>query len=211
MKTNDPSDCGERPDGWPVPLRGVTESIVATYGPNDRWNMAALGLHAPIAPDEPVTATTWGNTRTKRNFHRQNSGVIQFTDDPREFVAAAATIYEQPEPVLDASHAWVAVEATPIDQGTDGGTEWIKWELQPDVEGATVRSTVVPTINRGFGAVIDATVAASRLDVPAFETAVLLDRLEYFAETVEKCGGPTEKEAFDHLTEVSEWRSYDRK
>ena len=52
---------------WPVDLRGVTESIVATLGPNDRWNMAALGLHAPDDSGEPVTATTWGNTRTRRN------------------------------------------------------------------------------------------------------------------------------------------------
>ena len=66
----------------------------------------------------------------------------------------------------------------------------------------------VPTINRGFSAVVDATVACSRLDVAAFDTDVLLDRLDYFAETVKKCGGPREVEAFETLSAETEWRSY---
>ncbi|MFC6737614.1 DUF447 domain-containing protein, partial [Halolamina salina] len=41
----------DAPDGWPVPLRGVTESVIATMGPNGLWNLAALGLHA----GDPVT------------------------------------------------------------------------------------------------------------------------------------------------------------
>ena len=192
---------------WPVDLRGVTESIVATLGPNDRWNMAALGLHAPDKPGEPVTATTWGNTRTKRNFHRQGGGVVQFTADPREFVDAAVTICEEPEPVLPNADAWVEIEAEAVDSGTDGGTEWERWELRPTAEG-TVDSSRPLTINRGLYAVIDATVAASRLDVPSFDTDVLVDRLRYFEETVEKCGGPREREAFATLSSESGWREY---
>ncbi len=157
---------------WPVDLRGVTESIVATLGPNDLWNMAALGLHAPTEAGEPVTATTWGNTRTKRNFHRQGGGVVQFTADPREFVDAAVTIREESEPVLPHADAWVEINAESVDSGTDGGTEWERWELRPTEAGTVDRSRPL-TINRGFHAVVDATVAASRLDVPAFDTDVL--------------------------------------
>ncbi|MGM0605254.1 MAG: DUF447 domain-containing protein [Halobacteriota archaeon] len=192
---------------WPVTLRGVTESIVATLGPNDLWNVAALGLRAPTAADQPVTATTWGNTRTRRNFRRRGGGVVQFTVDPREFVDAAMTIREEPEPVLPNAAGWVEVSVSELDRGTDNDTEWVRWALTPVDGTATVRRTAVPTINRGFNAVIDATVAASRLSVPAFETATLLDRLEYFEQTVETCGGPVEREAFERLCEVSEWRS----
>ncbi|WP_253736400.1 DUF447 domain-containing protein [Halohasta salina] len=192
---------------WPVELRGVTESIVATLGPNDLWNMAALGLHAPDEPDEPVTATTWGNTRTKRNFHRQGGGVVQFTADPREFVDAAVTIREDGEPLLPNADAWVEIEATSVDSGTDGGTEWERWELQPTAAG-TAESSRPLTINRGFYAVIDATVAASRLDVPSFDTDQLVERLRYFEETVEKCGGPREREAFATLSSETGWREY---
>ncbi|SEI99514.1 DUF447 domain-containing protein [Halohasta litchfieldiae] len=192
---------------WPVDLRGVTESIVATLGPNDRWNMAALGLHAPDELGEPVEATTWGNTRTRRNFHRQGGGVVQFTADPREFVDAAVTIREEDEPVLPNADAWVEIEATSVDSGKDGSTSWEQWELRP-TEAGIVEGSRPLTINRGFYAVIDATVAASRLEVSAFETATLRDRLAYFEETVEKCGGPREHEAFETLSEETGWREY---
>ncbi len=194
--------------GWPVELRGVTESIVATLGPNGLWNMAALGLHAPDQPSEPVEATTWGNTRTRRNFHRQGGGVVQFTADPREFVDAAMRIREETKPVLPAADAWVAVDAESVARGEEGATMWERWQLRP-VEPGTVEKSRPRTINRGFYAVIDATVAASRLDVPSFETDTLLDRLAYFEETVEKCGGPAERAAFETLSEASGWRKRD--
>ena len=194
---------GEGAD-WPVTLRGVTESVVATLGPNDRWNQAALGLHAPDDDGAPVTAVTWGKTRTRGNFERRGGGVIQFTTDPREFVDAALDVTETDEPVRDGAAAWVEVDARRIEEGVDEGTEWVRWALTP--RSATVRDTVVPTINRGFYAVVDATVAASRLDVSAFDTATLLDRLDYFAETVERCGGPAEREAFDRIDDLTGWR-----
>lgn len=193
-------------DEWPVALRGVTESVSATLGPNDRWNMAALGLHAPDDAGDPVTATTWGSTRTKRNFHRQGEGVIQFTPDPREFVDAAVTIREEPDPVLPHADAWVEVAVTAVDSGKQDGTEWEQWELRPTETGTVERERPM-TINRGFYAVVDATVAASRLDVAAFDTAMLLNRLQYFETIVEKTGGPNERAAFETLSAVTEWRS----
>jgi hypothetical protein len=195
-----------RTDGWPVALRGVTESVVATLGPNDRWNQAALGLHAPDGPGDPVTAVTWGRTRTRGNFERRGGGVVQFTADPREFVDAALDVTETDEPVRDGAAAWVEVDAERIDAGEDGGTEWVRWALSPVPDSATVRERTVPTVDRGFYAVVDATVAASRLDVPAYDTDTLLDRLAYFAETVERCGGPAEREAFARVDDLSGWR-----
>ncbi|MFC5367328.1 DUF447 domain-containing protein [Salinirubrum litoreum] len=200
---------GDSPTGWPTPLRGVTESVVATLGPNDLWNLAALGLHAPDSSSESaseyVTATTWGRTRTYRNFRRRGGGVVQFVTDPRDFVDAALTIREESEPVLASADAWVEVAVEAVDSGESGGTEWTEWRLEPTDSG--VEQQGVRTINRGFAAVIDATVAVSRLDVDAYDTEVLLDRLDYFAETVERCGGPAEREAFERVDAVSDWRS----
>lgn len=193
------------PDGWPVDLRGVTESVVATLGPNGRWNVAALGLHAPDAPDDPVTARTYGRTRTWRNFTKRGGGVVQFTVDPREFVDAALTVREEPEPVLPGADAWVEVRATEVDRERRGDTIVRTWALEP-VESAVV-SERVPTVNRGFGAVVDATVAASRLDVPGYDTAALLERLRYFADVVDRCGGPVEREAFARIDEATGWRA----
>jgi len=194
---------------WPVGLRGVTESIVATLGPNDLWNMAALGLHAPSEDDEEsdggVTARTYGRTRTWRNFTERGGGVVQFTVDPREFVDAALTVREEPDPVLPNADAWVEVHAEEIGAEETGEITVRTWALTP-VDHA-VRSKRVPTVNRGFGAVVDATVAASRLDVPAYDTAELLDRLQYFADVVDRCGGPAEREAFARIDEATGWRA----
>jgi hypothetical protein len=198
-------DTASRPDGWPVALRGVTESVVTTLGPNDRWNVAALGLHAPTDSGDPVTARTYGRTRTWRNFTERGGGVVQFTTDPRTFVDAALTVREVDEPVVDAADAWVEVTATEVGSETEGDTTIRTWALEP-IESA-VRAERVPAINRGFGAVIDATVAASRLDVPGFDTGELLDRLAYFADVVDRCGGPAEREAFARIDEATGWRS----
>lgn len=186
-------------DDWPVALHGITESVVTTLGPNEKWNVAALGLHAPGDVDEdesdnPVTATTWGQTRTWRNFEHRGEGYVQFTRDPELFVEAALGIYEVDSPVLDDAHAWVTVEIQKRDEGNEGGTQWVEWALNPVDVG--VEQRVVPTFNRGYAAVVEATVHASRLDVDAYDSDVLRDRIDYCESVVERCGGPAEIRAF---------------
>lgn len=203
--------------GWPVRLEGITESVVTTLGPNDRWNCAALGLHADEnggdtreggeagerggadGASAAVTARTWGRTRTWRNFRERGDGYVQFVTDPVIFTEAALSIREEETPTLDAAAAWVRADVEEIDAGESDGTPWVEWALSPREFG--VRRRVVPTIDRGHGAVIEATVAASRLDVTAYDTAELLDRLSYFESVVERCGGPREREAFSLLVD----------
>jgi len=205
--TRDERDGGERawapendaPEGWPVALRGVTESVVATKGPNGLWNLAALGLHA----GDPVTAETYGNTRTRRNFERRGGGVVQFVADPRAFVDAALTVREAPDPVLPSADAWVEVEAACVGSRTEGETTIREWELRPG-EGEVVRERAT-TINRGFGAVVEATVAASRLGVAGFDDAELRDRLDFLAAVVDRCGGAREREAMAAVAAASDW------
>jgi len=186
---------------WPVALRGVTESVATTLGPNDRWNVAALGLHA----GDPVTARTYGRTRTWRNFSERGGGYVQWTRDPVEFTEAALAVRELDDPVLDSADAWARVTVTERETTADAGTQVVTWELTP-VEAAVERETV-PATNRGYYAVIEATVAASRLDVDAYDTDTLRERLAYFAEVVETCGGEREREAFARLEELvdAEW------
>jgi hypothetical protein len=209
-------------DDWPVEWAGVTESVTTTLGPNDRWNVAALGLRAPAGAETetgdggtgrvsaeagregPVTATTWGNTRTRRNFEREGGGVVQFVTDPRDFVDAALSVREEDDPVLDSAAAWVHVDAERLASETVEGTVKERWALEPTA--STVRERRVPTVDRGFAAVVDATVAASRLDVESYETDDLLDRLEYFAGVVDSCGGPRVREAFARVDEYADWR-----
>ncbi|WP_256299860.1 DUF447 domain-containing protein [Haloarchaeobius salinus] len=200
MSDGDPT-ATDGDDGWPVALRGVTESVVATRGPNGRWNVAALGLHA----GDPVTARTWGRTRTRLNFDRRGGGVVQFTRDPVDFTRAALDVYEREEPVLDSSQAWARVEAEHVTTGDDGDTEWAEWQLHP-VESAVTSRPVEP-VTRAFGAVIEATVAASRLDVPGYDETTLRQRLSYFEAVVERCGGQREREAMALIGSLTDWKT----
>jgi len=193
------SDEGTPTATWPVALSGVTESVVTTLGPNGLWNAAPLGLHA----GKPVTARTWGNTRTRRNFHRQGEGYVQFIDDPVVFADAALSIVEFEEPILESACAWARVVVEQVDAGSEGDTDWEEWELRPSESG--VERETVPTIDRGFGAVVEATVAASRLEVAAYDEAELRDRLAYFESVVDRAGGPREREALERVREHSSW------
>jgi hypothetical protein len=184
---------------WPAALRGVTETVTTTLGPNGLWNAAALGVHA----GDQATARTWGRTRTRGNFERRGEGYVHFVDDPVLFVEAALGIEEREEPVLPEAAAWARVEVERVDAGTEGGTEWVEWALLP-VEAVTVRGEV-PTINRGFGAVVEATVAASRLDVDGYDRSVLTERLAHLRSVVQRCGGDPEREAMARLVALSDW------
>jgi hypothetical protein len=184
---------------WPVDLVGVTETVTTTEGPDGRWNAAALGVHA----GDPATARTWGRTRTRRNFDRSGEGYVQFTRDPVLFVEAALDVREADEPILDAADAWVRVAVTRADAGTDGGTEWVEWELAP-VEAGVERRTV-PTTNRGHAAVVEMTVAASRLGVETYDDERLRARLDYFAEVARTCGGGAEHRAVERVADLSAW------
>ncbi len=187
---------------WPVDLSGVTESVVTTLGPNDRWNVAALGLFA--ADDGRVTARTWGRTRTRRNFEERGEGYVQFTRAPVDFVEAACSIREEDAPILDSADAWARVAAEASDAGTTDGTRWIEWTLSP-VE-SNVERRAVPTTNRARCAVVEATVAASRLDTPGYDDAALRERIAYFESVVDSCAGERERSAWERFEELVEWR-----
>jgi hypothetical protein len=185
------------PVGWPVGWEGVTESVVTTLGPNDRWNVAALGLFAPDEPTDPddrVRARTWGRTRTWRNFRERGEGYVQFTRDPVDFVEAACTVREADRPVLASADAWVHVTVAAVGEGEEGDTRWVDWTLSP-VE-ASVERRVVPTVDRAHAAVVEATVAASRLGVPGYDEEELRERIAQYGSVVESCGGERAREAW---------------
>jgi hypothetical protein len=202
-------DAYEPAARWPVDLRGVTESVVTTLGPNERWNVATLGLE--VGEDQVVdgeraqpvvTARTWGRTRTRRNFQARGEGYVQFTPDPVDFVEAAMDIREEDDPVLERTSAWARVEVLRAGEGVTDGTEWVDWRLTP-VE-SVVREETVPTINRGYNALVEATVVASRLDVEGYDREVLEGRLEYLLDVVRRCGGEREHVALERFENLLE-------
>jgi hypothetical protein len=149
-----------------------------------------------------VTARTWGRTRTWRNFTERGRGVIQFVTCPQQFVDAALSIREFSDPVLQNASAWVRVDVTELADGAEGDTQWVDWALHPTEFEISERT--VPTFNRGYGAVVEATIAVSRLDVPNYDRERLLDRLRWLETVVDRAGGPAEREAFAKIREYAD-------
>lgn len=200
--------AGESVEGWPAELAGVTETVTATHGPNGSWNHAALGLDAgetPLRGSYAVTARTFGRTRTRRNLEDRGEGYVQFTRDPVDFVEAALGIHETAGPILERTDAWARAEAEAVDRWDESGTEVVEWRLTP--VQAAVRRRSVPTIERGFAAVVEATVVASRLEVDAYDEGVLLDRLAWLESVVETAGSERHRAAFERIDELVGWRS----
>lgn len=203
---------GERVEGWPARLAGVTETVIATEGPNGRWNQAALGISPPEdgpdaidrGSDSAATARTFGRTRTRRNLAAGRPASVQFTRDPLDFVEAALGVYETEAPILESADAWTRVDVEEQGRTDDHGTEVVEWSLEPIESGA--RERVVPTTDRGRAAVIEATVHASRLDVDAFDEGELLDRLAWLADVVDAAGDERSRTAFDRVDEHVGWR-----
>lgn len=203
---------------WPVDLRGVTETLVTTEGPDGRWNVAPLGVHAPEddrkGGENHPTARTWGRTRTWRNFREQGEGYVHFTRDPELFVEAALGIVEQDGPILSGADAWVRVDVEKIESrqegetrgehstrdGHEGETLWTDWRLLACE--SEIQSRRIHSFNRGYAAVVEATVAASRLDVDTYDTDTLRERIAYLEDVCQRCGGPPEQAAFERLREL---------
>ncbi|MFB6132936.1 MAG: DUF447 domain-containing protein [Halanaeroarchaeum sp.] len=184
---------------WPVDFDGIAETVTFTRDPDGRWNVAALGVRA----GDPATARTWGKTTTRRNFERTGRGVVAFVDDPVLFVEAALTERKADSTDLDGVAAAVTVTVEAVDRGRSDGTGWVDWSLEP--RDGEVRRRSVPVTNRGFNAVVEMTVAASRLDVSVHDTATLEERLAYFEGVVETCGGDRERDALELVRSVVDW------
>ena len=189
------------PGAWPTAICGITETVITTRGPNGRWNAAALGLHRDAAR---VTAQTYGRTRTWRNLRADGRGVINLITDPLQFVRAALSVYEPPEPVLSGTAAVIEVTAAATREWSEDETQMTLWELEP--AWVRIREWWLPTYRRGRTAVIDATVAASRLDVPGEDPAALCDELRRCAAIVERTGSPTDRAAFEKIDALTGWR-----
>ncbi|HET7323025.1 MAG TPA: DUF447 domain-containing protein, partial [Halococcus sp.] len=119
------------------------------------------------------------------------------------FTESALSILERSSPIHPAVEAWARVAVEQTGEGESGETHWEDWKLRPTE--ASIESEIVPTTNRGYGAVIEATVVASRLSVDAYDTDELRECLHYFESVVETCGGEREREAMARIGELTAW------
>jgi len=180
---------------FPFEIEGIVEVIITTFDTLAGWNVALLGLQG----GERITARTWGKTKTRENFHKGGDAYIHFTRDSFLFVEAALCIKEQKTPHIEEAYAWGKIKVNSIDKGKDGKTEWEDWSIEI-IEEEIIKKEI-PIINRGYNAIIEATVVASRLRI-SDNRSKDLEYIGKLLEIVERCGDDRDREAKNLIEEL---------
>ena len=175
---------------------GISEVIVTTLSDDGAPNAAPIGLHCK---DGRLFLRLF-NSKTLDNILEKPVAVANIVDDPVLFVRSALSDIEPDEfelieeiPVLKGALAWICFDCKCKKVGKISVVE-----LTP-VSGAIVRKTIKP-VNRGFNAVIEASVDATRYVI--FKEKNYLDSIADYDKLVKKCGGAREKEAMRILYEL---------
>ena len=175
---------------------GISEVIVTTLSKDGVPNAAPMGLHCK---DGRLFLRLF-NSKTLDNILEQPVAVANIVDDPVLFVRSALSDIEIDEfeliegfPVLKGVLAWIRFDCKCRKVGKISVVE-----LTP-VSGAIFHKTIKP-VNRGFNAVIEASVDATRYVI--FKEQKYLDSIGDYDKLVKKCGGVREKEAMRMLYEL---------
>lgn len=174
---------------------GISEVIATTISQIGKPNAAPIG----IISDGNLHAEIYTNTQTYANVKTAKKLVANIVDDPLLFVLSAFTDLPLEEfcmgddvPVLKDAKAWIIFECIMEDH-----PERATVNLRP-LRGKIIQRSIQP-ISRGFNAVIEATVHATRY--LAMKDPKYLRQIEHYEEIVRKCGGRREKEAMRKLKE----------
>jgi len=170
--------------------------IFTTISPDGVPNAAPIGLHMK---DGRFFARIY-NSKTLDNILEKKAAAANIVDDPVLFVQSALSDI-QPDnfefysgfPVLKDALGWIIFDCKCRKGETISVVELLPVEAQ-------IKHRQIQPINRGFNAVIEATVEATRYVV--LKDKKYLDRIEYYDTIVQKCGGFREKEAMKLLFDL---------
>lgn len=172
--------------------------IFTTISPDGVPNAAPIGLHMK---DGRFFARIY-NSKTLDNILGKKAAAANIVDDPFLFVESALSDMHPDNfdliggfPVLKDALGWII-----FDCKIRKGETISVIELSP--VDAQIKHQQIQPINRGFNAVIEATVEATRYVV--LKDTKYLDRIEYCNTIVQKCGGSSEKEAMKLLFDLIE-------
>lgn len=175
---------------------GISEIILTTLSPDGVPNAAPMGLHRKGGR---LFAGIY-NSKTLDNILSKPIAAANIVDDPILFVQSALSDVK-PErfefvdgfPLLKDALGWII-----FDCACKKGEKISVVELSP-VKGKIIERKLQP-INRGFNAVIEAAIHATRYVV--LKERKYLDCIEYYNSIVKKCGGEREKDAMRLLYEL---------
>ncbi len=175
---------------------GISEVIFTTLSPEGVPNAAPMGLHRK---GNRLFARIY-SSKTLENIINKPELAANIVDDPVLFVQSSLSDIE-PErfkfvddfPVLKDAIGWIL-----FDCRYKKGENISVVELSP-INGRIIQQKIQP-INRGFNAVIEASIHATRYVI--LKEQKYLDCIEYYNDIVKKCGGAREKEAMKLLYEL---------
>ncbi|MCL6552787.1 MAG: DUF447 family protein [Firmicutes bacterium] len=182
----------------------IIECIVTTMSTEGRVNFAPMGIvwALPALVIRPYTTTT-----TYHNLRATRQAVVHLTDDVLVFAVTALTDASWPwhpaqrvrGAILD--DACAAFEVAVDDVVEQGTRAWVPCRV---VHEQWMRPFL--GFNRARGAVIEATILATRLPwLPATQVTQELHRL---ADIVDRTGGAREREALAFVAEyVRRWQA----
>ncbi len=170
--------------------------IFTTISADGTPNAAPMGLHRKGGR---LFARIY-NSKTLDNISGKPTAAANITDDPVLFVQSALSDvgHERFEfiegfPVLKDAMGWILFECK-----CKKGENISVVELSP-IKGKINPRKLKP-VNRGFNAVIEASIHATRYVV--FREQKYLEHIEYYNSIVKKCGGARDKEAMGLLYEL---------
>ncbi len=175
---------------------GISEVIFTTVSPDGIPNAAPMGLHKK---DGRLFVRIY-NSKTLENIMEKPIAAANIVDDPVLFVQSAlsdvgAERFEFIDdfPVLNDALGWILFECK-----CKKGKNISVVEMSP-IKGK-INTRKLKPVNRGFNAVIEASIHATRYVV--FMDQKYLERIDYYNSIVKKCGGVREKEAMGLLYEM---------
>ncbi len=171
-----------------------------------------FGLREGINEVIGITIADWINTAPLGVIVGDNIKVRLFKNHTREFIKKTGFLYVNVifDPVVfvisafeDLSEDFFESFDPPIIRNA---LSWIKFKADlrgnyaylSFINGEVLRRDF-RAVNRGFNAVIEATIHATRFIIK--KSRELRDRIDYYGKIVERCGGKREKEAYKILLE----------
>lgn len=186
-------------------LEGISETIVSTG--LDTPNAAPIGI---IRKNQKTFVRIFKGSHTGENLIREEVLVANVVYDPLLLVRSTFFDIESSEfdfvdidgkkfPVLKSAISWVAFRCTNLKDME----QTVVSDLIPLGAGfCEANQRAVPAPNRGFNAVLEATVHATRYQLTGDEK--YLKMIRHYEALASKCGGENEKKAMRLLYEVLE-------
>ncbi len=173
--------------------QGISEVIATTRG--DEANAAPMGL----VNRDFLYIKMYRSSHTFLNVQRNGRLAANFVLDPKLYVKSAfddlepaCYYYDGGMPILRAAYAWIEFACSLFD-----GSEQRNVVVRLRPVRSRIKKRPIAPINRGFNAVIEATIHATRYSV--LQEPKYLKLIDYCGTIINRCGGQRELEAFKLL------------